>query len=117
MARKPIVAYIESDRSGSFSDDNPNRDALSYFLREHCSCEVVQYRYDCDFQEDLPRLKKYSDCHQLIIVIVRQEEYSEQHEQVLQLVRGKLSATLPVVVIPDGWGDKRFSGSPDDNLV
>lgn len=117
MARKPIVAYIESDHSGSFSDNNPNRDALSYFLREHCGCEVVQYRYDCDFQEDLPRLKKYSDCRQLILVIVKQEEYSEQHEQVLQLVRGKLSATLPVVVIPDGWGDKRFGGSPDDNLV
>ena len=117
MSRKPIIAYIESDRSRSLSDDNPNRDALSYFLREHCGCEVVQYRYDCDFQEDLPRLKKYSDCHQLILVIVKQEEYSDQHKQVLQLVRGKLSATLPVVVIPDGWGDKRFGNSSDDNSV
>lgn len=116
MARKPIVAYIESDSSGSFSDDNPNRDALSYFLREHCGCEVVQYRYDCDFAEDMPRLKKYSDCRQLILVIVKQEEYSDQHEAVLQSVRNQLFATLPVVVVPDGWGDKRFGGSPDNSV-
>lgn len=117
MARKPVVAYIESDSSGSLSDDNPSRDALSYFLREHCGCEVIQYRYDHDFKEDLSRLKKYSDCRQLILVIVKQEEYSDQHEQVLQLVRGQLSATLPVVVLPDGWGEKRFGGSSDDKSV
>lgn len=117
MSRKPIVVYIESDSVSSFSDDNPNRDALSYFLREHCGCEVVQYRYDHDFVEDMPRLKKYSDCHRLILVIVKQEEYSEQHEKVFQLVRGELSANLPVVVIPDGWGEKRFVGSPDDKSV
>ncbi len=117
MAKKPIVAYIESDHSGSLSGDNHNRDALSYFLREHCGCGVVPYRYDCDFEEDLPRLKKYSDCRQLILVIVKQEEYLDQHEKVLQLVRKQLSATLPVVVIPDGWGDKRFGGSPDDKSV
>ena len=117
MSRKPIVVYIESDSVSSFSDDNPNRDALSYFLREHCGCEVVQYRYDHDFVEDMPRLKKYFACHRLILVIVKQEEYSEQHEKVFQLVRGEFSANLPVVVIPDGWGDKRFVGSPDDKSV
>ena len=116
MARKPIVAYIASDNSGSFGDDNPNRDALIYFLREHCGCEVVQYRDNCDFSEDLPRLKRYSDCRQIILMIVKQEEYSDQHERVLQSVRKQLSATLPIVVISHGWSDKRFGGSPE-NLV
>lgn len=117
MARKPIVVYIENTSSRDIYDDNPNCDALSYFLREHCDCEVVQYRDDFDFEEDLARLKKYSECRQLILVIVKQEEYSDQHEKVLQLVRTQLCISLPVVVIPDGWGEKRFSGSSDDSSV
>lgn len=117
MARKPIVAYIESDSSQSFSEGNHNRDALSYFLREHCGCEVAQYRYNYDFEEDISRLKRYSDFDQLILVIVKQEEYSDQHEKVIQLVRAQLCVHLPIVVIPDGWGDKRFGGCPDDKSV
>ena len=117
MARKPIIVYIEGDNAGIFDDDNPDRDALSYFLREYCGCEVIQYWHDYDFGEDLSRLKRYSDCRQIVLVIVKQMKYSEQHERVLQLVRGRLSANLPIVVIPDGWRDERFSGSPDDRLV
>lgn len=117
MARKPIVAYVESDHRESFCDTNPNRDALSYFLGEHCGCEVVRYEHDYAFQEDLPWLKKYSDCSQLILVIVKQEECAEQHVQVLRLVHERLSTTLPVVVIPDCWSGERFYHSPDNNSV
>jgi len=117
MARKPIVAYIESDSSGVWNDENPNRDALSYFLRERCGCEVISYYNGYYFEEDLARLKRYADYGVLALVIVKQEEYSDQHQRIIELVRKDISVGLPIVVIPKGWGDKRFDGSSDDELV
>jgi hypothetical protein len=110
MTRRPIVVYVESDSSGFLNDASASRDALSYFLKERCACEVVQYRNDFDFREDLPQLRRYSDCHRLILVIVKQERHMDQHDVVIRLVHSRLSATIPVVVIPDGWGEERFSG-------
>lgn len=117
MDKKPIVAYIENSDSGIFVNGNHYRDALCYFLRENCGCEVVQYENNYEFKEDLHRLKKYSACRQLILVIVKQEVFSDQHEQILQLVRCQLCTNIPVVVIPDRWIDEPFNGSPDDNWV
>lgn len=116
MAKKPTIAYIESDHNG-YSDDNPDRGALSYFLREHCGCEVILYDNDYYFDEERGRLKKLVDSNSLILVIAKQERYSEQHKEIVAKVRDGFSKTLPIVVIPDGFGDERFNGDPADPLV
>lgn len=116
MSGKPIIAYIEREGYGTFAA-NHQRDALSYFLREHCGCQIVQYHYTHDFEADLSWLRKHTGCNQLILVIIKQEQYSDQHLNILQLVRTKLSKNLPIVVIPEGWGDEQFSGIPGDNAI
>lgn len=116
MAKKPVIVYIESNYNG-YSDDNPDRGALSYFLREHCGCEVILYDNDYYFDEEKSRLKKLADSNMLILVMVKQEEYSEQHKEIIVKVRDGLSKTLPIVVIPDGFGEERFNGDPADSLV
>jgi len=116
MKKKPIIVYIESDGK-CFSDDNPDRGALSYFLREHCGCEVILYNNDYYFDEERDRLKKLVDSNSLILVIIKQEMYSDQHKEIIAKVRDGFSKTLTVVVIPDGFGDERFNGDPADPLV
>jgi len=116
MTRKPLIAYIESDHN-SFSDDNPDRGALSYFLREHCGCEVVLYDNDYYFEEDINRLKRDAESGVLILIIAKQERYSDQHKGIIARVRKEFSKTLPIVVIPEGWGDERFTGDPSDTSV
>lgn len=116
MAQKPVIAYIESSHSG-MSDDNHYRDALSFFLRQHLGCEVIVYDYDRDFEEDIARIEKFSKGGQLIVVIVKQQEYDDQHTRIIKKVRDDLSKSLPIVVIPDWRGEERFNGLPDDPLV
>ena len=105
--KKPIIVYIESSRRRGFINENPDRDALSYFLRDHCGCEVVLYENNYYFNEGLSRLKKMVDL--IILVIVKQNEYSEDHKQVIKNIRG-LSKRLPIVVIPEG--QDRFNNDP-----
>ncbi|MDO8590522.1 MAG: hypothetical protein Q7R65_00930 [bacterium] len=86
-------------------------------MREHCGCEVILYDNDYYFDEERGRLKKLVDSNSLILVIAKQERYSEQHKEIVAKVRDGFSKTLPIVVIPDGFGDERFNGDPADPLV
>ncbi len=112
---KPIVVYIEDDGSTSFIEHNPSRDALRYVLKEFCSCEVMQYRADWVFNEDLPNVKRHLDA--IILFIIKQNKYDhEEHEAIIEVIRKKISQNLPIVVIPE-WGEKEFKRNPDDTTV
>ena len=113
MEIRPVIAYVEQKSKGYDGDDNPERDALYYFLRERCGYEVLLYDYDWYFREDLPRLKKYSQASQIILVMVCQQEYSNEHERVISQVRKELSAEMPIVVFPGGFGEQ-FKERSDD---
>jgi len=110
-----VIAYVEQKSKGYDGDDNPERDALYYFLRERCGYEVLLYDYDWYFREDLPRLKKYSQASQIILVMVCQQEYSNEHERVISQVRKELSAEMPIVVFPGGFGEQ-FKERSDDKV-
>lgn len=109
MKTKPTVVYIESDSSGTFSENNYDKDALIYFLRNQCECEVLHYLWDILFEKDIEKIKRYYTYNHLMLVIVKQEDYSDQHEVVINLVRS-LSKDTPIIVIPS-WGEKRFKGN------
>ncbi len=116
MAR-PIVAYIE-DENGHWGDDNVWRDALCYFLRERCGCEVISYYSDYDFEKDRSRLKRYAKYGLLILVIVKQQDYSEdQHQRVIAMTRKSLSKKIPIVVLPGLFSENRFASDSNDALV
>jgi len=107
MPATPLVAYIEDDH-GDFTNENHDRAALTYFLREMCGCEVALYDYVDYFKEDLPRLKKAAD--RLILVIVKQGHFDD-HDEIITMVR-RLSKKVPVVVIPQWNADEEFTGNP-----
>jgi hypothetical protein len=115
MAQKPNIIYIES-ASWNMRPGNPYRDALSYFLRQHCGCEVSIYDYDTGFDKDFANAEQNLKNGRLICVIVKQEEYDDVHMRVIEKVRSGLSKTLPIVVIPAGW-EKRFKPSAEYPLV
>lgn len=113
---KPIIVYIEDNNSGVFSNINYDKDALAYFLRKDCGCEVIQYLYDIYFEQDIDRIKRYYIYNHLLLVLVKQEKYdSRQHEAVINLVRS-FSNETPIVVIPNGWGEERFVGDESKKL-
>lgn len=120
MEIKPIIAYIENDSHDADLIGSPRRDALSYFLREHCGFKVILYRLGDFFRDDLPALKNYASREMLTLVIVRQE--FGQENEVIRSVRTELSENLPIVVIPDDWLgangiDEKFIPPPDDKLI
>ncbi len=114
---KPVIAYIEDDVYLREVNDNPDRDALRYFLEKNCGCEVFLYRFSRQFENDILRIKKYFFCGRLILVIVKQEEHLDQHEEIIRIVRENLSPALPVVVIPDYRAKNLFAGSPGEVSV
>ncbi len=117
MIKKPVIAFVESESRRVFEDDNPDRDALAYFLREHCGCTVLIYRHDDNLRDDLLKLKELYELNQLILVIVKQLEYYDQHTPVIQVVRQNFSADFPIVVIPEGWEGDRFKGVDGDDRI
>jgi hypothetical protein len=115
---QPIIVYIDDNDDGFFSgrNENPERDGLSYFLRENCQCDVINYDDQRDFENNLLTLKRYFYFQQLILIIIKQEKYCSQHLDLINLIRQELSTNLPIVVIPNFHNDKVFSGS-DDALI
>jgi hypothetical protein len=111
---KPVIAYVEG--SLDYTDENPWRDALSYFLREHHGCEILQYDHDWSFKKDLRKLKKFAASGLLVLVIVRQESYTDQHWPVIRLVRSRLSLTIPIVVLPNYDPEHPFTTNPAHHL-
>lgn len=116
MVKKPVVAYIESSSDNHMTSGNYHREALNFFLREDCGCEVLLYEGEWDFEEDLARLKQYAKFNILVLVIVAQAQYSDQHERVIKIVRDNLPPFFPVNVIPTGWSES-FTGKSDDTAV
>ncbi|MBX4205486.1 MAG: hypothetical protein KW788_04900 [Candidatus Doudnabacteria bacterium] len=116
MVNKPVVAYIESSSDNHMTGGNYHREALNFFLREDCGCEVLLYEGDYDFEEDLARLKQYAKFNILVLVIVAQAQYSDEHERVINCVRTNLSPRFPINVIPGGFTE-RFEGRTDDPAV
>lgn len=110
---KPIIVYIDDDDDGFFNgqDENPERDGLSYFLRENCQCEVINYNDQREFENNLLTLKRYFYFQQLILIIIKQEKYCTQHLDLINLIRQEISTNLPIVIIPNFHSDERFSES------
>ncbi len=110
METKPIIVYVESDSFNNFIEHNYEKDALIYFLKKDLNCEVIWYERGCYFEEDIDRIKRYYIYNHLMLVIVKQEEYdSDQHEDVINLVK-KFFKKTPVIVIPEIYGKERFKG-------
>lgn len=108
---KPIIAYIEEERDTDFNSlgiGNIKREGLSYFLREDCGCEVINYNDKRDFEAGLSTLKRYFSFHQLILIIIKQESSGWEHQELIDLIRQEFSSELPIVIIPVTDKDKRF---------
>lgn len=117
MKVNPLIIYVEESGVGMGTHDNSHRNGLAYFLRNRYGCEVIVFDNDYYFRENLEKIKKLVEDGVLLLIIVKQEEYSNQHQQIITLTRGNLSSKLPIVVIPGVVGEERFKGVPDDNQV
>jgi hypothetical protein len=115
MARKPIVVHVEGD-GGGYSDGNPDRDAFRYFLQAHCDCEVIPYNDEYDLDRAKGKIKSYINHGAVILVVINQDRYSEQHLRAIATVR-ELSVDLSIVVIPSWRSDEKFEGDPNDNQI
>lgn len=105
MEIRPIIAYIEPRSKGVYDDNNPDRDALQYFLREQ-GYEVIVYDYFHNFEGDIATLKKYHKANQLLLVLVCQSKYMDDHDKTISLVRKELSAEMPIVIFPEGFQER-----------
>lgn len=115
MKMKPLIIYIEENEVGL--NEDPLRSGFAYFLRSHYNCEVVVLDNDIDILDNLEKIREFTECGILILVIAAQKEGTERHKEVITAVRNNLSSELPIVIIPEGFGDERFSGTPGDNNV
>lgn len=116
MAIKPVVAYIEEGRI-FIVDHNPARDALVYVLKEDFGCSVFLYETSYSFLEDFEKIKALKENGLLVLLIIKQEEYGKDHEEIIQQVRQDVSASLPIVVIPELSPQEEFTGIPGDNQL
>ncbi len=117
MPMKPSIIYIESPHR--YSDyDNHDRAALSYILRERCGCNIILYDSESDFNENFTAVKKQVNLELTIAVIVRQQKYDYQHVRMIKKIRQDLSATIPIIVIPEMNGEtEAFKSSSEDPVT
>jgi len=116
MANKPVIVYIESESDG-FSSENYTRAALYYCLKEEYGCKVMLYNSDHYFKSDIEQIVQLCNQGHLVLVIVSQEKYSDQHEDVIKLVRSNISNSLPIVVIPNPGAREEVEKTFDDPQV
>jgi hypothetical protein len=101
MNGKPVILYIES-RYGRSNGPNSDRDALSFFLRNDCECDVHLYDYLQDFTKDKDSIVKLLKGGWAILVILKQHRYMEgEHLEGIKFIRTDLSQELPIVILPD----------------
>lgn len=106
MAARPIVVYAESPSDSMLDFGNPYREGLAYFLTNDCDCDLQLYDHPSELKDNVDYLRGLLVAGRLLLVIVKQSEYSDSHKRALQFIRSRLSRTCPVVVIPDGYEDR-----------
>lgn len=112
MIGKPVILYIERAH-GESNGPNSDREALSFFLRNDCGCEVRLYDYMQAFWQDKENICKLLKGGWVILVILKQCEYMErEHLEGIEFVRTQISKELPIVVLPVGW-ENRFQTSAE----
>lgn len=99
MAHKPVIAYIDTSDTGVV--EHSDQHALCYFLRQELGFEVFTFEYYFDFRDERRLMKVFADAEVLQLVIVREVEWLNQHQEVIAFVRANLSQTVPIVVISD----------------
>lgn len=99
MAHKPVIAYIDVSDTGVV--EHSDQHALCYFLRHELGFEVFAFEYYFDFRDERRLMKVFADAEVLQLVIVREVEWLNQHQEVIAFVRASLSQTVPIVVISD----------------
>lgn len=115
---KPVIAHISKKiKYGILSEtENYERNALNYFLKNHCGYNVFQYENKEEFITDLPRLKKYYSQLQLVLIIIEEEEYSDQHKQIYQIIRKQISIDIPIVIRPNKTKKELIANRKDKAL-
>ena len=112
MNGMPVILYIES-RYGESHGENSDREALSFFLKNDCGCDVHLYDYLQDFQQDKNNVSKLLTGGWVILVILKQHSYMEkEHLEGIEFIRTSLSRELPIVILPD-WHEGRFEPSAE----
>lgn len=116
--KKLIIAHIAKDTKEVCLTETENyeRNALNYFLKNHCGYNVLQYENKEEFIIDLPRLKKYYSQSQLILVIIEEEKYSNQHEEIYKIIRDQISTDIPIVMRPDKSKEDLIANRSDKKL-
>jgi len=76
MARSPMVIHVEADDSW-YDGGNPDREDLIYILQVDHNCQVLSYDNEYYLFGDQEKIKRYIACSMIILVIIKQERYSE----------------------------------------
>lgn len=114
MTSKPTVIYIDSDGG---SDGNPFRDAMAYFLREHCGCDVIVYDHGHHLKEDSLRLKKLINRRSILVFIITQERWCDEHTDLIKLIRKDFSKNIPIGIVKNWQAEKVFTPDPEDETL
>jgi hypothetical protein len=112
--KKPIVIHIEDE--DVWTELNNSRDAFAYVLKNNLNLEVVIYRNNLRFEDDLEKLRKYFSRQQVILIIVDQIEYCNQQDDVIPFVRKNLSENVPIAVLINPSYENHFKEA-DNKLL
>jgi hypothetical protein len=112
MFTKPLIVHIEGNDSNY---RNMLREALRFYLKHDCDCNVLAYDNEAEFNNDLVNIKRSIMQNQVLLVIVKQDEYTDEHLRVINTIHD-ISATVPIVVLPV-FCDKKFNGIPENKMV
>jgi hypothetical protein len=117
MIRRPLVAYIEPKDTNFAGIDNYERDALIYYLKSECNCDLCEYTYHSYFTEDLVNLLRYLKAGILSLILIKQDRWDDEYLETINFIRNKISKTIPVIVIRHMSAENKFNKDLVDEFV
>lgn len=118
VSTKPVIAYIDTEfgsSSNRFTEENIK--GFLFHITKDCGIDILPYSWYLYLKDDINNLKNIKMDQRLILVVIKQEEYYDQQTQVIGYIRKELGKSLPIAVIPNGWGKDRYVAPKNDKHI